>query len=436
MVSLAFLIVIIGLFKTFAIPTCPYIGNTIEVSKTLSECLDVTGTGQFSLNKVISCFTRLVPSGQANNKAIYFENNNPSNTVQEINKEDYLPCAKEFDKLLNIIMIERGEHEKEVNKMKEAAENRKKMTKKQIVEDSIKYQNDICNGKVQYFTKEKDEKVKSTQATFQGASFTMNVHAEGDAVSSLILKWKAWEYKELQAVGTAMEKYMKSKNINDPSQLTFIDVGAQVGWYAMNIASKGYKVIAFEPFIDNEYVVRKNICANPKFKITFVNAALGEEEKTCYLYSENNNRDDPGILCDAEMVNPKFFNRGATEVYKLDDFADLIENVVAIKMDIEGFEYKLIRGGRKVILERKVPYIMSEFSPQMLGERGDNALAYLKEYINAGYKVSNTDFTSGFLNDQQIEQLSKIKNIANIFFTHQDVLKYIIFIYFIPLIFI
>jgi len=282
------------------------------------------------------------------------------------------------------------------------------------------YQKDICNGKIPYFTREEDEKVSWTDVDFRRGTFTMYVHKEGDVVSSLIMKHRAWEYDELHALGMMMDRYFEKKNIGDPSKLTFIDIGAQVGWYAMNIASRGYKVFAFEPFTDNEYVLRRNICGNEDAKIVFINVALGEEEKICYLYSENSNKDDPALMCDVEMQNPANFKRGATQVFRLDDFADILKNVVAIKMDIEGFEYKLLRGGRKVILEGKVPFIMSEFSPQMLGERGDNPLEYLREFTKAGYKISNAGFDRNYFSDEQIVQLSKVDHIVNIFLIHSD----------------
>jgi len=413
------LCIVFVLFQSNAIPQCPYEGKTLHISKSLTECLNLSKVEYFGLNQVIRCFTYLVPSGQINNNMIYFESIDPSNTFRDLQKEDYKPCAKEYNKLLDLILAERADNEKQ---MKETAEKRKSMTKKQIIEDSIKYQSDICKGKIKYFTKEQDEKVSWTNVTYQGSNFTMYVHNKGDAVSSLILKWKAWENDELQALGKIIEKYMKKKNINDPSQLTFIDVGAQVGWYAMNLASKGYKVFAFEPFADNEYVIRKNICANPNANITYINAALGEKDKTCYLYSENNNKDDPVLICNDEMTNPAFFNRGATEVFKLDDFADLIINFVAIKMDIEGYEHNLMRGGRKIILNQKVPFIISEFSPSMLTERGGNPLEYLQEYVKAGYRISNTSFESGFFNSEQIEEYAKtnFEQIPNIYLIHND----------------
>jgi len=421
--QIALLFIFIGFFQSSAIPSCPYEGQTLQVSKSLVECLEEAKYQALTPEHLMRCYVTLTPSGQPNPKAVFFENTPPGGRYQALPKENYKRCAPEFNKLLDAIMAARVDIEKEEERIKTAAQARKNMPKSEIVKEAIQYQKDICEGKVEYFTKEKDKKITSVKLNFRGSPFTMFVYKENDIVSTQIRQSGSWENSQLHQVGAIMEKYQKSHMISDPSQMTFLDIGAQVGWYMTNLAAKGYKVVAFEPMADNEYLVRKNICANPKSDIIYLNKALGNEDQICYLYSENKNKGDPGLFCGGSSPNhPAYFNRGAVEVHKLDDFTELFENVIVVKMDIEGFEHNVIRGGRNFIFERRIPYIQSEFAPKMLREKGGDPREYLLEYIKAGYSVSRVGFEVEFLTPVQIEELALIDGIIDIFFTHGDLI--------------
>jgi len=415
------LFLVFNFFQISSLISCPYEGKTLIVSKSLTECLFEQKSRPLMLVQIMKCFASLVPSGQTNLKSVYFENYDFSTRYQGLPKENYKPCEIEFNKLLDAIMIERAEIEKEEELIRNDAQKRKLRTKTEIIEEALKYQDDICQGKILYFTAEKDVKIELFELKFRETPFKMYVYKENDIVSSQIKKYHTWEANHLQTIGSILEKYQNMNKITDKSKITFLDIGAQIGWYSMNIAAKGYKVVSFEPMSENEYLVRKNICANPNFNILYINKALGEEEKTCYLYSENKNKGDPGLFCnEGGPNNPAYFNRGAVDVFKLDDFAEILENVIAIKMDIEGYEYNVIRGGRKVIFEKHVPYILSEFSPEMLKQKGCDPHEYIMEFVNHGYKVSRDNFEIGFLNEQQIDYIDKIPGIQDIYFTYKS----------------
>lgn len=67
-----------------------------------------------------------------------------------------------------------------------------------------------------------------------------------------------------------------------------MDIGANIGWFTLAAASRGYHVVAFEPFIDNQAAIDKSIIENPGFDnlIVLHKVALGTENITCGLYSE------------------------------------------------------------------------------------------------------------------------------------------------------
>ena len=56
-------------------------------------------------------------------------------------------------------------------------------------------------------------------------------------------------------------KEMNELQIKYPEQmLTLLDIGANVGWFTLALASRGYHVIAFEPFCENRKALKHSIC--------------------------------------------------------------------------------------------------------------------------------------------------------------------------------
>lgn len=46
----------------------------------------------------------------------------------------------------------------------------------------------------------------------------------------------------------------------------------------------------------------------------------------------------------------------------------------------QGFEAHVLKGGRKTLLERRIPFIHSEVGPAMMAGAGSNATAFLEHF--------------------------------------------------------
>ena len=111
----------------------------------------------------------------------------------------------------------------------------------------------------------------------------------------------------------------------------------------------------------------------------------------------------------------------------MDDFASYFKNLAVIKMDIEGSEGLALQGGRKVFIDMKIPYIVTEFSPRMLREAGTDPIKYVQEFIDAGYDVAEGAFRSiHIVTIDTIKQWSDTRRSdyrttnIDIYFTHKD----------------
>lgn len=294
-------------------------------------------------------------------------------------------------------------------------------SKDAMVRAALELQDAFCKDRKPFEMPEIERNIDLSYVYYQGYSFTLYAFIKGDIVSDIVRKNHLWEPEEsIQAV-YAIDRYMSLKNIKNRNEVTFLDVGAQIGWFTMLIGSRGYKVVLFEPMKENEYILRRSLCNNQNVNALFINKALGKIEQNCSLYSENANIADPSLYCDTIPSSPTMVFRGRVETYKLDDFADYLTNVGLIKMDIEGFEYLALEGGKKVIIDMKVPFILSEFGVFMILDKGGNPLAYLKAFTDAGYRISTSTFTGPFLTEAQLSSLATFPIIVNLYMTHKSV---------------
>ncbi len=156
----------------------------------------------------------------------------------------------------------------------------------------------------------------------------------------------------------------------DP-QGTFLDVGANIGYYTALAAPSVKRVVAFEPDRRNLPVLETNLSAlaNADAVATAVSSQtgvlgfrLGETTETSRLMAAE----------------------GATETVEtiaLDRWKD--ENpgdrVTAIKIDVEGFEIAVLEGARRLI-ECEAPLILSEFN---LGDDAANEIPRLAEFTDS-----------------------------------------------------
>ena len=191
-----------------------------------------------------------------------------------------------------------------------------------------------------------------------------------------------------------------------PNQVV-LDIGANIGITVLNIAKKlkgTGKVIAFEPDPLNFKQLKKNISLNNFKNIELQNIGLGAEKSIQKLHTPtNSNRGGNRI------------NNGASDKYTLvqietlNSFAEinLGSKVDLVKIDVEGFEYKVLDGGRR-FLKTHQPILFIELDDNNLREQGDSAVKLLNllqdcgyirfikansgEQIDANYLFTNTHF--------------------------------------------
>lgn len=204
----------------------------------------------------------------------------------------------------------------------------------------------------------------------------------------------SWMVGELHSSGSSIVAYANPHDWNEIEAWKqilrpgdrFVDVGANVGAYAMWACELGAEVIAVEP---NELAVqrlRRNAALNG-YDLEIHEVALGAEPGTARF---DGGSDTTGHLSDQ--------GDRTVEVSTLD--AVLGDRTVrGIKIDVEGFERLVLEGGHQALSEGRIEHLQLEWndcSSTNLGETRDATEELLR---SLGYELGRPDETGRLVPD-------------------------------------
>ena len=206
----------------------------------------------------------------------------------------------------------------------------------------------------------------------------MAVYSVNDIVSDQVLRSGTWEPTILtvsQRAGHA------------------VDIGGNIGMYTFVLAKAGWNVTSFEAMPFNIMLQKATVCANPDVssRIDLHEVALSDVEQHCHLLSQTNNVGDGILACDESAylnLRGTFKVRGQFDVKRLDDvwpsckFSE--QPVDLLKMDVEGFECRVLRGASELLAQRP-RMIQSELWGTM---SNCTPTEFMKIISGAGYSVA------------------------------------------------
>lgn len=170
---------------------------------------------------------------------------------------------------------------------------------------------------------------------------------------------------------------------------TFVDVGANVGWYTVHAAKivgpKG-QVVAFEPEPSNLALLRRNVNANHLQNVTVEGVGLSNSAGSFKLYLEKNN------LGMHSLVEKHGGNRFITiPTVRFDDYWHNKGKIKLIKIDTEGAEGMILDGMRETIERNEALELIVEFAPRRLERSGYPPDKVLGDLYRSGFKASLID---------------------------------------------
>ena len=165
---------------------------------------------------------------------------------------------------------------------------------------------------------------------------------------------------------------------------TFLDIGANIGYFSLLAASvvgEIGKVICFEPNVQNLRLLHASVLENGFQHVQVFPLAASDSRHLLKLQSFGSN----GALAAApsEPSNYQFVQSVA-----VDDLVSTEGRVHVIKMDIEGYESFALRGMRQLIARHR-PILFTEFNVWTLRHYGGiEPEFFLNELINLGFLIS------------------------------------------------
>lgn len=155
-----------------------------------------------------------------------------------------------------------------------------------------------------------------------------------------------------------------------------LDIGSNIGYYVLIesqlVGNKG-KVYAVEPVQSNYELLKKNVNLNNVKNVSTFRFALGDKDEKSKIYISNSSN-----LCtmNRNAVVGKLL--GVEDVYMetVDDFLEDKSPPNLIRMDVEGYEYQIIKGmahtlkgNVKILVELHPwrPYLDSQKTNELLG---------------------------------------------------------------------
>ena len=137
-----------------------------------------------------------------------------------------------------------------------------------------------------------------------------------------------------------------------------IDIGAHVGLWSRTLAREFETVIAFEPVPEHQECFKRNL-NNPtrKSRVVLHPFALGVEHREIFIDTIPDNSGNARVSQIGSIAQSV-----KVKMHRLDDYIFAAHGVNFIKIDVEGWELDVIKGGKDTILRYK-PVMVVEQKP-------------------------------------------------------------------------
>jgi FkbM family methyltransferase len=172
-----------------------------------------------------------------------------------------------------------------------------------------------------------------------------------------------------------------------PENPIFLDVGANIGTHSLFFAAIGVRTHGFEPMPKNLNLIRCSVSSNPSMASTYEANGFGLSDKNnegmCMRVDWNNQGN-------AFLETGEDCTIGGIKLRRLDDYWKQVmksEHPFAMKMDAQGFEGFVIKGGAEMFRTKPPVVFFMEYSPFRYRQYGIDASQILIDLMNYGYTI-------------------------------------------------
>ena len=165
----------------------------------------------------------------------------------------------------------------------------------------------------------------------------------------------------------------------------FMDIGANVGHHSIFLSKFASQVLAFEPYPKVNIQFKQQIAHNKISNIQIFENGLSDRRETLNYYAPTGNNEGIGSF-DESSIGKGNTSYGKLELQEGDQVieSDSWKDIKLIKIDVEGFEKKVIKGLTRTI-EKERPVIVCEIT---YGQQlSFVSIEELKSYLPKNYEI-------------------------------------------------
>lgn len=174
---------------------------------------------------------------------------------------------------------------------------------------------------------------------------------------------------------------------------TVIDVGANIGQFAINLRLSGYrgKIISFEPTSDAHKMLRQNANNDPNW-IVADRMAIGDRNGEVEInVSANSVASSVLTVLDSHgEIDPgsKIIRKELVPIKKLDSILEKfdLKDKIFLKIDVEGFECEVMSGATDIIKRTKGLQLEMSFIPRYNNQQL-SLIAYVESLKKMGFEL-------------------------------------------------
>lgn len=243
--------------------------------------------------------------------------------------------------------------------------------------------------------------------TLEINDYLMELELEDEGISRDLIRYRVREEK----AKTCFEKLL-GQLAQEKEEVTVLEIGANIGYYALLEASvlkdKG-NIIAFEPSPLNIKHLEKNVVLN-KFDDKIEVIPLGASSKNGTLEFEVSSSSNLSRVKDIHKNTEDVIEVIEVDVMRVDDYLPSEgispEEVDVVRMDVEGYEYDVLKGMKSVIEASNPSLFFIELHYELLGQERKNQI--LEWMSKNGFEVVHS--SRNFMDfDEDIDDLRSRK---------------------------
>lgn len=243
------------------------------------------------------------------------------------------------------------------------------------------------------------------------------VDARDEALGRLLLASREYEPQETELVEKTLH-----------SGMTFVDVGANVGYFTVLAAKKvgpTGRVFSFEPEPHNFELLKRNVGANQLTNVAAHNAAVVDKPKEINMYLSAYNYGDHRIVdSDDDSIRNTGRRHKTVSVggVRLDDCLAAYEKPIdIIKIDVQGAEYLVLKGMKQTLIANPGVLLLTEFWPWGMRLNGTDPDSYLDELRDLGFNAYQFDSDGSLVEaSANVRDLAGPQEYTNLLFARSE----------------